>query len=295
MTDASRETNLSPEDEELLRDSLKRCSPETVKAALEYRKTGDASQVPAIIIGIIERFLEPDVRPRLKGTSDELRIFEDLGIDSLTLVEIIMLVEETLNMSIDNNELRDLRTIGDVKVFVDCKIRGLPLPEKPRHISIEEIDQSLPHGQPFLFLSEAALRKSESRATYRISGDEFFFEGHFKGNPILPASIMLEALGQLAVLHLVQSHTDAKGLKVDKSKVFFTSCDGVRCTRMCRPGDTLTLSIKPKRVRHPVASFEGHITVGSEKVAFAEEISLIFDYLKEVASPAPEAPPAGAA
>lgn len=273
---------LSPEDEEQLKESLKRCSPETVEAALDYRKTGDTELIPVIILGIIERFLEPDMRPRLKGDADELRIFEDLGVDSLTLVEIVMLVEETLDMTIDNNELRDLRTVGDVKTFIDCKVKGLPLPEKARHIPVEQIHALLPHGQPFLFLQEASLKIAEARGTYRISGDEFFLEGHFKDNPIFPASIMLEALGQLAVLYMVQTNSESLPKPVDKNKVFFSSCDGIRCTRFCKPGDTLTLTIKPKRIRHPLATFEGHISAGSEKVAFAEEISLIFDFCGDV-------------
>jgi len=136
----------------------------------------------------------------------------------------------------------------------------------------------LPHGPPFLFLQEATLRSGEARGTYRIAGDEFFFEGHFKGNPVFPASIMLEALGQLAVLYLLKTESESLPHPVDKSKVFFSSCDGIRCNRICKPGDVLTLSIKPKRIRHPLATFEGHISAGTEKVAFAEEISLMFDF-----------------
>ena len=33
-----------------------------------------------------------------------------------------------------------------------------------------------------------------------------------------------------------------------------------------------------KRIRHPLANFEGEITVGGEKTAAAEEIKLTFDY-----------------
>lgn len=286
--DAPSEKTLSPEDEELLRDSLKRCSPETVEAALAYRKTGDVERVSTIILGIVERFLEPDIRPRLRSGGDGQRIFEDLGIDSLTLVEIVMLVEETLDMSINNDELRDLRTVGDVKLFIDCKLKGLPLPERARHVTIEEIFETLPHGQPFLFLKEAALRKSEAIGNYAIAGDEFFLEGHFKDNPVFPASIMLEALGQLAVLYLIMGADPEVPGKVDKHKVMFTSCDGVRCTRVCKPGDSLSLTIRPKRIKHPVATFEGSITVGAEKVAFAEEISLMFDFCSEGHSEAGE-------
>lgn len=276
--DASSKNPITAEEQNVLKDSLKRCSPETIEAALNYRKTGETEQIPAIIIGIIERFLEPDIRPRLKKATDDVRILEDLGVDSLTMVEVVMLVEETLDITINNEELRDLRTLGDIKTFIDCKIKGLPLPEKPKHVSIEAMDDLMPHGQPFIFLQEAAVAKKESRGSYLISGNEFFLEGHFKENPVFPASIMLEALGQLAVLHLLTVDHPEFEAPVDNSKIFFSSCDGVRCHRICKPGDKLTLVVKPKRIKHPLATFEGHILCGSEKVAFAEEISLMFDF-----------------
>ncbi len=270
---------LTQEEESLLKDSLKRCSEETVSAAIAYQEFGSVEQVPIIVEGIAERFLEPDMRPVLKQGSDNLRIFEDLGIDSLTMVEIVMLVEEILNISIENEELRDLRTIGDVKTFIDCKVRGLPLPENRTHISVEQIYEVMPHASPFLFLQEATIQGDTITGLYRISGDEFFLEGHFKGNPIFPASIMIEALGQLGVLYLLTAKHESIEKAVRSDSIYFTSCDGIRAQRICKPGDVLRLQMKPKRIRHPLAIFEGNITTETEKVAFAEEIALTFDYV----------------
>jgi 3-hydroxyacyl-[acyl-carrier-protein] dehydratase len=94
---------------------------------------------------------------------------------------------------------------------------------------------------------------------------------------------MLEALGQLAVLFLLQAENPDLDGKVDAKAIYFTGCDGVRCHRICRPGDVLKLSVKPKRLRMPVATFEGSIRVGQEKAALAEEINLTFGYLSESA------------
>ncbi|HTX66566.1 MAG TPA: hypothetical protein VMD31_12405, partial [Opitutaceae bacterium] len=67
--------------------------------------------------------------------------------------------------------------------------------------------------------------------------------------------------------------------------------EGVRCHRMCKPGDVLSLSIKPKRLKAPLATFEGAIRVGQDKAAIAEEITLTFGYAEEVAVE-PESQPA---
>jgi 3-hydroxyacyl-[acyl-carrier-protein] dehydratase len=57
----------------------------------------------------------------------------------------------------------------------------------------------------------------------------------------------------------------------------------------------LSLSIKPKRLKSPLATFEGQIRVGQEKAAIAEEITLTFGFAEEVAVPVPQTPPVAAA
>src|SRR5690606_28649158 len=118
-----------------------------------------------------------------------------------------------------------------------------------------------------LFLNEGSVSSSGANAKYKITGQEFFLQGHFKGNPVMPASIMLEALGQLAVLYLLEGLVPEPGKIVNSSQIFFTGCEGVRAHRVCRPGDILTLAIKPKRTKMPLATFEGAIRVGQEKAA----------------------------
>jgi 3-hydroxyacyl-[acyl-carrier-protein] dehydratase len=285
----------TPEDDANLRESLKRCSAATYEAAAQFRKTGNTEHLPAIVLGIIERYVEPDLRAKLKDPDDDLRVIEDLGIDSLTMMEIVILVEEVLQMSINNEELRHLRTVGDVKVFIDCKVRGLPLPKPTKFLPIEQIASIMPIQPPFLFLGEASVSAHGANAKYKISGQEFFLQGHFKDNPVLPASIMLEALGQLAVLFLLEGSVGEAGKVVDPRAIFFTSCEGVRCHRVCRPGEVLTLSIKPKRLKLPLATFEGNIRVGQEKAAIAEEITLTFAFAEEMAQPVVQAPAPAAA
>lgn len=269
---------LSEDERGDLADSLKRCSEETRRAAFEFRESGKLSLLPTIILGIIERFLEPEVRPKLKEGDGSLKLIDDLGIDSLTMMEIVVLVEESLDLSIDNEELRDLRTLDDIRIFLDAKIRNIPVPEKNKHYGIEAILALMPHTVPFLFLSEVSIGKDEAFGSYPISGLEEFFKGHFPDNPVFPASVMLEALGQLAVFYLVTSYQGETGQTVDPKKILFTGCEAVRCQRVCVPGETLTMSIKPKSIRHPIAKFEGKISVAGESAAWAEDISLTFDW-----------------
>jgi 3-hydroxyacyl-[acyl-carrier-protein] dehydratase len=276
----------APDDEVALREALKRCSPSTFEAAVQFRKTGNADHMPAVVIGVIERFVEPDLRAKLKDADDDLRLIEDLGIDSLTMMEIVILVEDVLQLTINNDELRNLRTVGDVKTFIDCKIRGLPLPRPTKFLPIEHIGAVMPVQPPFLFLNEASVSSTGANGKYKITGQEFFLQGHFKDNPVMPASIMLEALGQLAVLYLLEGAPTEPGKAIGSNTIFFTGCEGVRAHRMCKPGDILTLSIKPKRMKMPLATFEGAIRVGQEKAVIAEDITLTFAYVESAVVPA---------
>jgi acyl carrier protein len=102
-----------------LQDNLKRCPPGTFEAALLYLERGDASQVRKIVLGVIHRFLEPEYRPLLEDPREDLSFIDDLRVDSLTMMEIVILTEETLGVGLDNSRLKEIQKLGDLYVFID--------------------------------------------------------------------------------------------------------------------------------------------------------------------------------
>jgi 3-hydroxyacyl-[acyl-carrier-protein] dehydratase len=116
------ERPFTPADDAYLRDALKRCSPSTRDAACAFRRTGSPDHLPAIVHGLIEHYVERGARAKLNRSGDGLRLVEDLAIDSLTMLEIVFLAEDVLQISIDNEELRPFRTVGDVKQFIASKL-----------------------------------------------------------------------------------------------------------------------------------------------------------------------------
>ncbi|MCX6937427.1 MAG: acyl carrier protein [Verrucomicrobia bacterium] len=108
-----------------LRDSLRRCSEQTIQAALAYRQTKAPAHTLPVVVGIIERYVDPELRAKLTEAGEDLRLVEDLGLDSLTMMEIVMLVEEVVGLTISNDELRGLLTVGDIRTFIDRKAAGL--------------------------------------------------------------------------------------------------------------------------------------------------------------------------
>ncbi len=108
-----------------LRAALKRCSPAILEAARRFRRTGDPALLPGLVTGILERFAAAGRLPQPAGPHDHLRLREDLGIDSLSAIEAVMLVEEVLGIAIDADP-RHLGTVGAIRQFIEDKARGRP-------------------------------------------------------------------------------------------------------------------------------------------------------------------------
>lgn len=264
-----------------LRTALKRCSPQTLEAALRYRSTGDPDTVPAIVYGIIERHLAPGHDHQLATAGDETRLIEDLGVDSLTLLEIVLSIEETLNISIENDELREIRTLGEVKSFITRKISGggphsNGQGAKIRRYSRDEIRLRLPQQPPFLFLDEAEIDGGVVRARYHVRGDEFFLEGHFKDNPVMPASIVFEAIGQAACLWVLECAPEQLQAELQSNEVLFASMEEAHFYRRAKPGDVIEMEAEMVRLRAPLAIFRGGAKLLGQRLAQIEHLVLAF-------------------
>lgn len=102
---------------------LRRCPTGTLAAVCRYRENGDANLVPIIVRGLLARYVEPERRPGMLVASADQRLVEDLALDSLTLMELTLLMEDVVDIVIADAELRSIRTIGDVEALVLSKRR----------------------------------------------------------------------------------------------------------------------------------------------------------------------------
>ncbi len=143
----------------------------------------------------------------------------------------------------------------------------------------DEILACMPQQPPFLFLDEAEYSDGVIKGKYKIREREVFGDGHFKGNPVFPGTLMLETVGQLCVLGLIKGVFTQMERPADSSKIFFTSNECSRCSRICRPNEVLEFQAKPIRVRRPIASFEASMNCCGERAAFVEKLTLTFDYI----------------
>jgi acyl carrier protein len=104
-----------------IKQQFKRCSDETVDAIVAFRQTGDTSLLPKIVKGVVQRYLPADKADLLKNATEDTNL-TDLAIESLTMLEIVLDIQDAVDVVIEDAELREVRTLGDVRKFLELKL-----------------------------------------------------------------------------------------------------------------------------------------------------------------------------
>ena len=130
----------------------------------------------------------------------------------------------------------------------------------------EEIKNIIPQREPFLMIDEVEQYiPGESCTAYKnVSKDEYYFKGHFPGNPIMPGVLIVEALAQTGAVTIL-SMEENKG-----KNALFGGIDKLRFKKQVIPGDRLKLEVKiikrkgPIGIGEAIATVEGKVSVKGE-------------------------------
>ena len=130
----------------------------------------------------------------------------------------------------------------------------------------EEIKNIIPQRDPFLMIDEVEeYVPGESAIAYKnVNEQEWYFKGHFPGNPIMPGVLIAESLAQtgaVAILSMVEN----KG-----KNALFGGIDKMKFKRKVVPGDRLKLEVKIIKRKGPIGVGEAIATIDEKIVAKGE-------------------------
>ena len=139
-------------------------------------------------------------------------------------------------------------------------------------LNIEDIKKLIPHRKPFLFIEECKIiNKGKIGESFRVFNDtEYFFEGHFPDNPIVPGVVIVEAMAQTAGVVVSENLINTK----DQS-VLFMSINKAKFRKPVLPNYKITFYVELMNNIKNVYKFMGKAYYNDSLVAESEFSAMI--------------------
>jgi UDP-3-O-[3-hydroxymyristoyl] N-acetylglucosamine deacetylase / 3-hydroxyacyl-[acyl-carrier-protein] dehydratase len=146
--------------------------------------------------------------------------------------------------------------------------RDLPVydPALPPIYDLQGIEKTLPHRYPFLLVDKIIeLTDKCIVGVKNVTFNEWFFMGHFPGNPIMPGVLQIEALAQTGGILCINSMPEGK------YDTYFLKIENCKFKAKVVPGDTMLLKMDLlEPIRRGICHMRGTVIVGNKICTEAE-------------------------
>jgi acyl carrier protein len=100
---------------ELAREHLEGFPPSIADAYLAFAANGDQARLDEVVLGVLEFYLAKPPPASLAALPGTTRLREDLGCDSLTMIDLIFLSENLFAFKLADEELKQIATLDDLR------------------------------------------------------------------------------------------------------------------------------------------------------------------------------------
>ena len=140
--------------------------------------------------------------------------------------------------------------------------KNIPIynPSHPPVYDVPQIEAILPHRAPFLLLDKVIeLNDKYIVGVKNVSFNEWYFQGHFPGNPVMPGVLQIEALAQCGGLLAINLSP------IGKYDTYFIKIENCKFKQMVKPGDTMLLKMElVSPIRRGICEMQGTVFVGNK-------------------------------
>ena len=137
--------------------------------------------------------------------------------------------------------------------------------------NLEQIEKLLPHRYPFLFVDKITeLTDTVIVGVKNVTFNEWFFPGHFPGNPVMPGVLQIEALAQTGGILCINAMPEGK------YDTYFLKIDNCKFKQMVKPGDTMLLKMElTAPIRRGICEMRGTVYVGGKVATEADLVAQV--------------------
>ena len=136
-------------------------------------------------------------------------------------------------------------------------------------LNIDKIKEILPQREPFLFVDRVLSIDANAKvlvAARQFTLDDYFFKGHFPGNPIVPGVIITEAIAQAGII----LYSFRKPEIAKKHPNYYLGKTKAEFKYPVYPGDLMIMEVTCLKLIDTAGILEGIAKVNDKLVAKAE-------------------------